>query len=444
MEVLFSLQNQPIPKLELPGLTLERLGGSEDGEENEVRTAFSLSLLLWESEGSLQGGLGFNTALFDRATAERWRDNLTALLAAMVERPEQPISAVPLLSVGERRQVVAVEPERPAAVSESVAQQRADLSNRRGHLSAAKRELLEKRLRGQVKGAVPAAARPAAPAVLVPLQAGNGRRPPFFCVHAIGGSVFSYGELARALGPEQAFVGVQSPGLEGGPALEDIQAMAAEYAAAVEAAAPKGPILLGGWSFGGVVAFEMARQLRSRGRDSRDSRDSREVPLVVLLDSYAPSGGDPLAGRGDAELLRPFLRDQAGLQGLDAEWLDEIPMAGEETVARILKRAREAGVLRADIRSEKVERLLGVYKANLRALTAYRPQPYDGRIVLFRSESATARHPTNGWEGIAGEPIETCSVSGDHYTMLAAPHVVHLAGILGACIERALRAEAMA
>jgi thioesterase domain-containing protein len=271
--------------------------------------------------------------------------------------------------------------------------------------------------------------------MLVPLQAGNGSRPPFFCVHAIGGSVFSYGELARALGPELAFYGLQSPGLEGGPMYEDVPAMAAAYAAAVEAAAPTGPVLLGGWSFGGVVAFEMARQLRARGR---------EVPLVALLDSHAPTGAELLAEHSDAELLRPILRDQAGLRGRSAEWLDEMPMAGEEAVVRMLEQAREAGVLRADVRSEKVERLLGVYKANLRALSACRPQPYDGRVLLFRSEGAATRRPGNGWEGLTREPIEVQPVSGDHYSMLASPHVVSLAHRLAGSIERALRAGAEA
>ena len=95
--------------------------------------------------------------------------------------------------------------------------------------------------------------------------------------------------------------------------------MAAEYAAAVEAAAPDGPYLLGGWSFGGIVAFEMARQLRERGRP---------VALLALLDSWSPtllSHPDEDLSGGDS--IRIFLRDQAGLQGMDASWLDEEPPA---------------------------------------------------------------------------------------------------------------------
>ncbi len=89
VEVLFSLQNQPVPTLELPGLTMGRLGAGEGGEEAEVRTSFSLSLMLWENGGVLSGGFGFNTALFDAATVSRWQDHFVNVLEAVVERPER-------------------------------------------------------------------------------------------------------------------------------------------------------------------------------------------------------------------------------------------------------------------------------------------------------------------------------------------------------------------
>ncbi|HXO20584.1 MAG TPA: alpha/beta fold hydrolase, partial [Thermoanaerobaculia bacterium] len=335
--------------------------------------------------------------------------------------------------------------------------QRAALAESSRRLSAAKQELLARRLRGQAPtaraaaavlarrptggaGAAAAARRPAAPAILVKLQEGARGRLPFFCVHAIGGAVFSYGELARLLGPEQPFYGLQSPGLESGVALDDLVALAAQYAAAVEAAHPQsqGPYLLGGWSFGGVVAFEMARQLRARGI---------EMGLLALLDAWSPAALSVSTSRSEAELLRLFLRDQAGLQGRPAAWLEEIAdledldqrneEASKAAVGRLLARAREAGLLRADLRPEQAQRLLGVYRANLRALSAYRPPAYAGRLILFRPAAAPAdpgdRRAANGWE--AAE-IVVEEVSGDHYTMLAPPQVEVLAARLGAAIAR--------
>jgi thioesterase domain-containing protein len=434
-DVMFTLQNQPIPDMALPGLELSAMPLRDDVD---MRIDFALAFRVWEDGGRLMGGLSYNAGLFDPATAEHWRDNFLTLLAALVETPEMPFRDVPLLSVGERRQPVVRPEASPSAVTETVGRQRAELSGRRDQLSAAKRELLEKRLRGAKTGApaaVSAASAPAAPKLLVKLQEGDGKRPPLFLVHAVGGAVFSYGEIARRLGPGQTLYGVQSPGLDGGKAIEDIPGMAAEYAAAVEAAVdaitPHGPILLGGWSFGGVVAFEMARQLRAKGR---------EVPLVALLDSHVPTGDDVLAGRSDAELLRPVLLDQAGIEGKKAEWLDQMPVEGGQALDRLLEQARAAGVLRADVKADRIERLLGVYKANLRALAAYRPQPYEGKLALFRSRSADAHSPADAWAPYTGEALEIHEVEGDHYTMLATPHVLDLAQRLAASIERSLRA----
>ncbi|HEY6147837.1 MAG TPA: AMP-binding protein, partial [Thermoanaerobaculia bacterium] len=93
-----------------------------------------------------------------------------------------------------------------------------------------------------------------------------GSRPPFFCVHANTGIVH-YRLLARTLGPDQPFYGLQSQGLDGARApYETVEEMAAHYVREVRGAQPEGPYYLGGYSFGGKVAFEMARQLAQQGQ----------------------------------------------------------------------------------------------------------------------------------------------------------------------------------
>jgi thioesterase domain-containing protein len=263
--------------------------------------------------------------------------------------------------------------------------------------------------------------------VLVRLQAGAPGRLPFFCVHAIGGAVLSYGELARALGPDQPFYGIQAAGLAGGPACNDLVAMAAEYAAAVEAAEPNGPYLLGGWSFGGVVAFEMASQMRERGR---------EVALVALLDSWAPGMVEEPEAVGDAETLRVFLLDQMGIQGIPADLFsgENLPAEEGEAVAWMLDQAREAGLLKAGLDSGEVRKLLAVYRANLQASAAYRsPRPYPGRLVLYRP--ADNPYPDNGWTAFTTEPVEVHEIPADHYGMMARPAVLSVAGLLAGAIE---------
>ncbi|HEU5323665.1 MAG TPA: thioesterase domain-containing protein, partial [Methylomirabilota bacterium] len=304
-------------------------------------------------------------------------------------------------------------------------------------LSPAKRKLFAKRIRGEAGAgaAPPAVSARREPSLLVDLQperpAGAASRPPFFCVHAIGGAVLSYRALALELGEEQPFYGIQAAGLAGGKAVDDLPAMAAQYAAAVEAVEPDGPYLLGGWSFGGVVAFEMARQLRQRGRP---------VALVALFDSWAPALVPMPADAREDDIVRLYLRDQAGIQGLDASWLEGEPPGMDEAASLdwLLARAQEAGLLRASVRLEQVRPLLDVYSANVYANATYRPRPGGGRLTLFRPR--TSPEPTNGWSSLAGEPVEVHEMAADHYSMLVPPAVAGLADRLRSCIERALAA----
>ncbi|MCP4657549.1 MAG: alpha/beta fold hydrolase, partial [bacterium] len=129
---------------------------------------------------------------------------------------------------------------------------------------------------------------------LVPLQLGvRGKRPPLFCVHPAGGNVFAFLPLARELGPEQPFYALQSRGLEDdAEPFAEVGEMAAHYLEEVRAVDPEGPYHLAGWSFGGLVAFEMARQLEQAGC---------KVARVVLLDTGAPAAGAPTAASGESE-----------------------------------------------------------------------------------------------------------------------------------------------
>lgn len=228
---------------------------------------------------------------------------------------------------------------------------------------------------------------------LVRLGGAQGSRTPFFCVHAIGGAVFSYVELAQSLGPEQPFYALQARGLEGrGEPFENLEEMAAEYVRTIRTVQPEGPYRLGGWSFGGAVAFEMARQLRAAGA---------RVDLLALLDSWSPE----LSGAAMTE---------AEVRGLVE---------------------RDLGPAAALITPEQQGRILGVYRAHLRALHRYRPAPWLDETVfvtLFRATPAAGlpEAPANGWDELILGDIEVCQTPGDHDSMLARPQVSALAGRL--------------
>jgi amino acid adenylation domain-containing protein len=133
--------------------------------------------------------------------------------------------------------------------------------------------------------------------VLIPFRT-SGSLPPFFCVHPAAGSAFCYRELSAHLGPEQPFYGLEAAqGYEG----QTIRSMAEMYVRAVREVAPRGPYFLGGWSLGGILAFEMARQLEEAGE---------RVALVAVLDSRASTHA------GQLTYLRHMLDDQAALLAL--------------------------------------------------------------------------------------------------------------------------------
>lgn len=128
---------------------------------------------------------------------------------------------------------------------------------------------------------------------LVPLQP-HGARPPLFLVHGWGGDVYAFVELAQRLAPEQPVFGIQAVGLGGKVARHiTIESMAAHYVAEIRAFQPEGPYFLGGYSLGGLIAFEVAQQLQQQGK---------QVAVLALLDSE-PIGGVPWPIYGKSLLL---------------------------------------------------------------------------------------------------------------------------------------------
>jgi amino acid adenylation domain-containing protein len=289
-------------------------------------------------------------------------------------------------------------------------------------------------------------AAPAHRAPLVPIQE-TGARPPLFCIHPIGGNVFCYLELARQLDPDQPLYGLQSPDpLPGGGRLATVEAMAAHYLEALRRHTPAGPYQLAGWSFGGVVAFEMARQLAAGGEEP--------APLL-LLDSRAPVGevrDDGTVPPFDHELLAAFANDLLGLgasvppsaavafssdlQALADNRLElpgqssvASPVASEAGLRRLYERARETDLLPPDLELGQLAELFATFANHCRALASYRPRPYRGALVLLRAGEGPPHtgDPLLGWGALAGRCISVHEVSGDHYSMLRAPQVADLA-----------------
>ncbi|MFH1058839.1 MAG: AMP-binding protein, partial [Pseudomonadota bacterium] len=254
---------------------------------------------------------------------------------------------------------------------------------------------------------------------LVPVNTA-GSQAPMLCFHPVGGNVICYQDLAQRLGPDQPVYMVQSLGLEEGhgllPSVED---MAAAYLRAIRAGLPEGPLVFAGWSFGGLLAWEAARQWRKAGG---------QVRAVLLFDAVAvPDSVRELLRKDEADYLATLFHE---IGVVDA---DELRRLGPEERLDCLLRAGRAGNLLPDgTDRDGMRRLLGVFQNNALAAVRYKAQPQAERVLLVRPKVATKATPglpgddTNGWGDLAGAGLELCWMEGNHNQMLLAPHIDEL------------------
>jgi amino acid adenylation domain-containing protein len=264
---------------------------------------------------------------------------------------------------------------------------------------------------------------------LVAVQA-KGDKPPFFCVHAVGGNVLSYYKLANYLGENQPFYGLQARGLDGKQTPHTrIEDMAADYIKEIQTLQPEGPYFLGGHSFAGLVAYEMATQLYAQGQ---------KVALLALFDSATPN----LAITD----VPPF-KYQASIH-----WLNLSRLKPKDKLIYVLERVKWSSERLLKQKTNKFNRWCGrplsselnpfefIEKLNRQALINYQPQVYPGQVTLMRAiERETRRYyePLLGWGKLAAGGVEVIEVPGHHGTMIAEPHVRVLAEKLRDCLDKA-------
>lgn len=295
---------------------------------------------------------------------------------------------------------------------------------------------------------------------IVPIQP-NGTRPPFFCVHAAGGNVLFYRDLANRLGQNQPFYGIQARRIGGAQvAHSNVEEMAAYYIKEMRTVQPKGPYYLGGASFGGLVAFEIAHQIEAQGE---------EVAFAAFFDTYAPGYPKYLPDtsllksrtlllasileqhRDNLKLLRPGTRWNYVTQKIGKvrhrlfrtkrKYNDIARTEGRLSAVRkvrdqVLGRSRiepyaAPGVVPGDYRKTE---------GNIRrAFDIYIPRFYSGRVTLFRaSKQEIGIYPdsTLGWSGLVKD-LEVHEIQGHHGSIVAEPHVQFLAETLKNVLARA-------
>jgi thioesterase domain-containing protein len=301
-----------------------------------------------------------------------------------------------------------------------------DLESRIASLSPAKRALLQRKLSENVEGTkTDPVQRPQHWSSLIPLQP-KGARLPFFWIHGDSTNFL----LPAALGPDQPLYGLEHQSLDGRPArYTRVETIAKHYLEEMRAARPHGPYAVGGYCFGAVVAFEIAQQLR---------REGERVPLIFMLD---PPGAmrekapvpirdevqrhlRELAVIGPGERMRYLLPRVRARIGVRTVWIRK--KIAKQRWKYCLRTGR---LLPVSLRSPYI---LDVYR---QATWSYKPQPYSGRIVLFKAQAGRYR-PQLDWLQLTAGKIEIHEYLGDHVALREEPQVRQWAALLKDALNR--------
>jgi aspartate racemase len=226
----------------------------------------------------------------------------------------------------------------------------------------------------------------------------DGERFPLFCVHGDEGNFY----LPKYLGKDQPFYGFFHQGEDGYPLpYSEVQSIAAHFISELKQVRPEGPYQLAGYSFGGLVAFEMAQQLQEAGDT---------VPMVMLLDSYAP---------------KPYAAV------MKSEQKAHMPM--KNAALRVMVNLYH-----------KLEKPLPTWLRHFyvidtydRATARYAPRPYSGQVTIIKASDSPGTADM-GWHEFVPN-LTLRDSSGDHYNMIKEPHVRKLADQMAQVMDVAVR-----
>ncbi|MEZ5979128.1 MAG: SDR family NAD(P)-dependent oxidoreductase [Planctomycetota bacterium] len=269
---------------------------------------------------------------------------------------------------------------------------------------------------------------------LVPMHAGGRTsRTPFFLVAGMFGNVLNLRHLAGLVGNDRPFYGLQARGLFGDlEPHETFEEAARDLLEEVREVQPEGPYLLGGFSGGGLTAFEMARQLRAQGE---------EVAALVMLDTPLP-GRDPIDALDKLHIHAQRIAKQG--PSYFTKWVTD------RIAWELDRKRRAAGPAQAETGQFHDEAIEAAFR---RALQRYDVKPYDGPLHLFRpplpvlyhlrggrraNQWREIVHDDNGWSRFASD-LRVREVPGDHDSMVLEPNVRVLAGHLRVLLDEAER-----
>jgi thioesterase domain-containing protein/acyl carrier protein len=481
-QVMFVLQNNAQTAPSLSGLTVEQL------EVDNGTADFNLSLSVTERQGELIGVWKYNTDLFAAESITMMAKHWQIILEQIVVDPHKPINFLLVLDKRNRQQLRAkraknlLTSDRACAAAVGIAYLKGNRSQPQSQKTISQpRNALELRLTQlwseilgnkqiqiqdnffEVGGSsllafrllkeienffskkLPLSALLEAPTIeklakliakeedtnscswLNPPQPNNSR-PILFCIPPAGNSLLGFANLVRHLGADQPFYVPQPLGLESDTTPhERVEDMAAHYIQEIQTIQPAGPYYLGGRCFGGIVAFEMARQLSQQGE---------KVALLALIDGGMPpniySQWRNADGTKKAKSLAEYWQSFAYFS-CRGQLLNILKYRSQQKLRKLKARFFPTPTP-VDSRMANVQK---VFRAHMQARVNYSPtSSYSGKITIFASGTLRLDQQAS-WQELTTEPIDFHFVGGSHGTIDEEPYVGILAAKLKDCLDTA-------
>ncbi|NES19590.1 MAG: acyltransferase domain-containing protein [Symploca sp. SIO3E6] len=252
----------------------------------------------------------------------------------------------------------------------------------------------------------------------------QGDHLPFFCTHPVGGSILCYQGLAKGLGLEQPFYGLQDSKPDNqANTLDGVPAMATRYIQALRSQLPQTAYQLGGWSLGGIIAFEMSRQLIALGET---------VKCTIMIDSYLPAGTNTT--RSIADEVSLFVRSLVYSFGNPTDSCDQNfetlnqgleDLEAHDQLSQALHLAHSQKLLPPEINVDQIYPLFQRFQVNRQAELNYCAKPYSNHVILLNAEQSftDVSDSREGWAKLAqGATIHT--LAGDHFSILQNPKLI--------------------
>ena len=448
-------------------------------------TVYHLSALLQEGPDGLRVEFEYKTALFDSGTVERMLGHFQMLLQAVVADPSKPLSQLRIFTPEEEQQLKKKKSRAESNPLSSVSAEKVSTSEsvqpylglqfqliaiwedvlgvrgigiRDDFFDLGGNSLLAIRMLQRAEAACGKVILPSAlfrrptiehlageiarevmneSATLLRVN-DAGTRPPFFYLHGdlSGGGFYSL-KLSRALGADQPFYVMPPQDIRTLPAAPSIEEMAAEHLKALRAIRPNGPYVIGGFCIGGLVAYELAQQIKTAGE---------QVEMLLIIDAEPESGTlrmlrnlansiGSLVGWDDEARVRQFGRWAIWRARL-AEGIGHNIRGQSRRIYKAWRNRTSPAKSRAadePVTSAQIERDLP--SAFQWVSAGYRPKPYDGPVALLLSEDVigTAQNPSRKWQILA--PKTTVhALPGSHLECITA-HVETLAREIQSCLQ---------